>query len=223
MTTENSGSRINEPATGATGATGVEPIHDEYRTPARHGAFPVTSGGRRQELVSWGAVWAGLLVTLAVFLLLEFIFFALGWLDFAQGQQDSTAGVVTAILALVAFFVGGIVAGATSVWREGKGGLLHGILLWALGIVSILFLTLFGGGALFGAVADVLSQATSIQQAVDVPDVQLQEALGTARDAAGWAALSLLLPLVAAALGGSLGGKLGQRAHDNSPDGAAAA
>lgn len=224
MTTENSGSHIQEPGAGA---HRVDPVgvHDEARTPVRaqpvrHEAYPVHGESRRQQLVSWGAVWGGLVVTLALFLLLEFIFFALGWLDFAQGSQDTTAGLVTAILALVAFFVGGLTAGATSVWREGKGGLLHGILLWALGIVSILFLTLFGGGALFGSLASVLTQATQIQQAVNVPDVQLQEALSTARTGAGWAALGLVLPLVAAVLGGVIGGKIGSGVDDATHDGA---
>ena len=219
MTTESSGAHAAEPTTGA---TYVQPTHshDEPAHAVRHEPVPVPvpAGTQRQDLVSWSAVWAGLIVTLALFLLLEFIFFALGWLTFSQGSPGSSAGIMTAVLALVAFFLGGVTAGATSVWRDGKGGLLHGILVWALGIIGMLFLTLFGGGALFGSVADVLTQATQIRQAVEVPEVQMDEALGVARDSATWAVLGLVLPLVTAALGGLIGGKMGSRASDDGRD-----
>lgn len=222
MTAESSGAHARGPATTdgvTTGpAVGAEPAvgatamgHPEPRD-----GVAVSVGRRHDPLVSWGAVWAGLIVTLAVFLLLQFIFFALGWLDIAQGETDATTGLISAVLGLVAFFVGGVVAGATSVWREGKGGLLHGILVWALGLVGIIFLTLFGGGALFGSVAEVLSQATNLQQAVNVPDVQLDEAVSAARTGTAWAVLGLVLYLAAAAIGGAVGGKMGQRENEDS-------
>jgi cation transport ATPase len=218
----------NSDAAAPTTPAGTAPAHDRaavhdarHVDDTEHGRYeavrtPLTS--RRHDLVSWGAVWAGLVVTLALFLLLEFVFFSLGWLEFARGATGTTAGLISALLAVVAFLVGGLTAGATSVWRDGKGGLFHGIVLWALGIVSIIFLTLFGGGALFGSLAGVLTQASQIQQAVNVPDVQLEEALSDARSGAVWAAVAVLLPLVAAALGGLLGGKLGSRAPDATTD-----
>ena len=212
MTHDNSGAHAREPRAEPAHTTPRVEEHTESRTPAGYsGATTLPTHTRPHELVSWGAVWAGLLITLAVFLLLEFIFLALGWLTFSQGQPGSTAGVVSAILALVAFFIGGMTAGATSIWRNAKGGLLHGLLVWALGTVAIIFLTLFGGGALLGSVATVMAQASSLQQAGNVPDVQLQEALSTARTAAGWASLSVVLPLASAALGGLLGGKIGPK------------
>lgn len=166
---------------------------------------------QRKKLVSWGAIWAGLVISIALFLLLEFVFFALRWLDFSQGSPGGETGVITAILFLVSFLVGGMTAGATSAWRDATGGLFHGIALWALGVVAIIFLTLFGGGALFGSVASVVAEATQIQQAVNVPEVELDEAVSTAREGSGWAALGLLLPLIAAAVGGAIGGKMGSR------------
>ena len=102
-------------------------------------------------------MWAGLVVALPTFLLLELAFFALGWLT--PGANDAGAGyaVITGLLGLFAFFLGGLTAGSTAMWRGVRSGLLHGIMVWALGVVSFLFLTLFGGGALFGSLADVLT------------------------------------------------------------------
>ncbi|WP_225755296.1 hypothetical protein [Actinotalea sp. Marseille-Q4924] len=198
------------------GVHGATPAHDVHVVDHDH-RDRFTQPTRRQELVSWGAVWAGLVVTIAVFLLLQLVFFSLGALGLGEGSEAS-GGIISAVIALVAFFLGGITAGATSVWREGRGGLFHGIVLWALGIVAIVFLTLFGGGALFGSLADVLGQTARIQQSAGAPDVDIQSAIDSARTGARWAVLGLLLPLVAAAVGGLVGGKLGSKAPDATPD-----
>lgn len=224
MTTENrnAGARAadrNRTETRADdGLHGATPAHDAHVVEHDHrDGFVAPTRSRRQGLVSWGAVWAGLVVTIAVFLLLQLVFFSLGALGIGQ-DADTSTGIISAIIALVAFFLGGVTAGATSVWREGRGGLFHGIVLWALGVVAIVFLTLFGGGALFGSVADVLGQTAMLQQSVDMPDVDMQNAVESARTGARWAVLGLLLPLVAAAVGGLVGGKLGQNAPDATPD-----
>jgi hypothetical protein len=195
--------------------THAHDTHVEHDHREGYGYAPLPRS-RRQSLVSWGAIWAGLVVTIATFLLLQLLFFSFGALDI--GEEGNTAGIVSAILAVVAFLLGGIVAGATSVWREGKGGLFHGIALWALGVVAIVFLTLLGGGALFGALADVMGQTAALQQNVNAQDVDMQEAVDAARTGARWAVVGLLLPLVAAAAGGAIGGKMGQNAPDATVD-----
>lgn len=162
----------------------------------------------RQDPVRWGAVWAGVVVALATFLLLELIFFTFGWLTLAEGSPDTTAGWISGLIALFAFFVGGLIAGATSIWRGSREGMVHGVLVWALGLVGVLFLTLFGGGALFGSVANVVTQVAALQPS-DLPDVQASQAIDTARAAAGWAVLALALSLAAAAVGGVAGVKMG--------------
>ena len=181
------------------GRTVVEP---------RETDIDVHTGEDRQDPVRWGSVWAGLVVTLATFILLELVFFSLGWLTFAQDESGTTAGLVTALIGLVAFLLGGMVAGATSIWRGAREGAVHGVLVWALGVVGILFITLFGGGALFGAASDIFVQTASLQ---NIPEVQAAEALSTARDAAGWAIAGLVASLVAATVGGVLGVKTGSK------------
>ncbi|HZI97569.1 MAG TPA: hypothetical protein VFD41_08600, partial [Actinomycetales bacterium] len=76
------------------------------------------------------------------------------------------------------------------------------------------------GGALFGPLAAVLSQTSSLQQqAANVPPEQLEQVLDSARGTGGWAVLGVLLSLVAAAAGGLLGGRTGSRRQDAPPVG----
>lgn len=194
----------------------ARPVPEVHTEPARpvvredhdmHDHHPKESDVARRDLVRWGPVWAGLVVTLSTFLLLELIFYALGWLSLNQGEPGSTAGLVSGLIGFFSFFLGGLVAGATAMWRSAKDGLLHGILVWALTTMGIIFLTLFGGGALFGTAAEVLTQVSSLQQA-NLPDVDAGQAMSAVMDATRWAVLGLVLSLLAAAIGGAIGGKM---------------
>lgn len=172
-------------------------------------AAPPVRGGERRDRIRWGPIWAGFLVTLSTYLVLQLFFFALGVLDlgFDGGASDSAASIVSGILGLIAFFLGGLAAGASALWRGTSDGLAQGVLVWALSVVGILALALFGGGALLGSVANVTMDVTYIAQA-QAADVDPAQALQITREAAGWAALSLGLSVTAAALGGLLGSKI---------------
>ncbi len=218
MTTDNSGAHAAGVTPTATSSVRREPeiAIDETRPPYRREELTVSAGDQRRDPVRWSAVWSGLLVALATFLLVELIFFSLGWLTLAQGDPGTTAGLVSALIGLFAFFVGGMVAGGTSIWTGAREGMIHGLLIWALGIVGIIFFTLLGGGALFGSLAGAVADVSSLQQA-NLPDVQLAEAVDTARNGAGWAVLGLVLSLVAAMVGGMLGVKMGSSKSKDSP------
>ncbi len=218
MTTDNTGAHAAATAPTATSSAGRAPdtTNDEARVPYRREELAVSTGDQRRDLVRWGAVWSGLLVALATFLLVELTFFSLGWLTLAQGDPDTTAGLVSAAIGLFAFFVGGMIAGGTSIWTGAREGMIHGVLVWALGIVGIIFFTLLGGGALFGSLAGSVAEVSSLQQA-NLPEVQLADAVDTARSGAGWTALGLVLSLIAAAVGGMMGVKMGSRKSKGSP------
>jgi hypothetical protein len=88
------------------------------------------------------------LAVLTVFIVLQLLFFALGCLDLGfngAAGTGATAGIVTGVLALVAFFVGGLLAGASTMWRGAGDGLLHGVLVWALSVLGIPAIALIGG------------------------------------------------------------------------------
>jgi hypothetical protein len=163
----------------------------------------------RRDRVRWGPIWAGAAVVLTVFIVLQLLFFALGWLDLGINGRDGSgaaAGIVTGVLALIAFFVGGLVTGASTMWRKAGDGMLHGLLVWALSVLGILALTLIGGTALLGPLASVASQAPGAGQAAQ--NIDPVQALNTARDTAGWAALGLGAAAAAAAIGGIAGSKV---------------
>lgn len=195
-------------------------VHDDQDA----GPVNVAVGAERQDGVRWGPVWAGLLTALTTFILLELLFYALGWLTLDPGSNDpgSSRGLITGILALVAFFLGGLVAGATAIWKGLFSGLLHGFLVWALGVVAFIALTFFGASALLGSFGSLTSQLgvgpQQVQSSTDVSEAEAAEAADAAQDAAAPAFWGLFLPMAAAMLGGLVGSKLWPRKDDSDPD-----
>lgn len=162
----------------------------------------------RWDRVRWGPVWAGALVVLTIYLVLQLLFFALGWLNlgFEGTEATATASIVSGTIALIAFFLGALAASACTLWRSTADGVVNGLIVWALSVAGILGLAAFGGTALLGPLAELAAQVPGAQQ--QVAQVDPQQALGVARQTAGWAALGLGLAAVAAALGGMTGSKL---------------
>lgn len=162
----------------------------------------------RRDRTRWGPIWAGAMITLPTFLVLQTFFFAVGWLDLGigTGVAATAASIVSGVLALIAFFIGGLGAAAFARWRGTESGMLQGILVWALTTVGIIFLALFGGGALLGSLANVVTQLGAIQQGA--VGISPNQAIEAARDSAGWGALWLGLTALTAALGGMAGSKI---------------
>ena len=184
----------------------------------------VTTPPQRDDEVRWGPIWAGLVVALGIFLLLELVAFAVGLIELGQGAADgTTSGIVSGVIGLIAFFVGGLTAAASGMWRSTSSGLLQGIMVWATGIIAILALSVLGGGALLGSLGSIASQLVSPDQVqsaasgVNAPDVDPAQALSTARSAASYAVLGLGVTFAASALGGLVGAKVWPRKKDVQP------
>ncbi len=188
------------------------------------GPVNVAVGAERQDGVRWGPIWAGLITALTTFILLELLFYSLGWLTLDPGRNDpgNSTGLVTGILALVAFFLGGLVAGATAIWKGLFSGLLHGFLVWALGVVAFIALTFFGGSALLGSFGNLTHQLgvgpQQVQSTTNVTDAEANDLNQTAKDAAAPAFWGLFLPLASSMLGGLIGSKIWPRRDDSDPD-----
>lgn len=158
--------------------------------------------------VEWAAVWAGVLVALPTFLVLQLLFVAFSWLDLgiSGNGRGAAAGIVSAVLALVAFLVGGLLAGRSTSRNEPNTGLLHGVLVWALGVSATLITALLGGGALLGSFGASASQLANLQQQIaQTPGGVSAAGVQAAQQGAGWAALWLGLAIIAAAIGGVVG------------------
>ena len=162
----------------------------------------------RRDSARWGPIWAGLITALTTFLLLQLLAIGLGLVGI--GPNNTGGAWVSAILGLIAFFVGGAVAGMTSAVRGAVPGLLNGFLVWALGTVLILLLSALGLGQVFGALGNVVGQVgvlQNIQQgSVNAPNVDPSQVASAVRTGALGAFFGLLLSAVAAMIGGLIGG-----------------
>lgn len=160
----------------------------------------------------WGPAWVGAVVALPVFVVLQLLFIALGWIGL--GVEGAGAGVAasiaSALLAIVALFVGGL-AGGTAASRSGSAinSALQGAMTWALTSIGLLTLGLLGGGALAGSLGGLtrLVIVTGPQQFAGNPAVAVQ-AIQAVQNGAGWAALWLGVAVVAAVLGTGMGASL---------------
>jgi hypothetical protein len=160
----------------------------------------------RHDRIHWSAVWTGTLTT-SIYIVLQLLFFALGWLDLGinGAASDTTRAVVSGVLGLIAFLKGAA-AGASALWRRANDGMVNGVVMWTATVLVLLTLALIGGGALLESLADVATQLGDLRNAGSGIDVA--GATQTARNTAGWAALGLGLSVIVSALGGSIGAKL---------------
>ena len=177
------------------------PAADVRHDDDRHLTVRTETAGPRIDRIRWSAVWAGLAVALALYLFLQLSLVAAGIVDLSEAT--STDAWWSAGAALVAFLIGGVVAGATAVWRGVGDGLLHGIVMWAVGLVALIALAAFGGGIALGSfdTSNVFDQFTNA-------DLDAAATSGDAEEAAGWAIIGLASALVASALGAIIGSKM---------------
>jgi hypothetical protein len=130
---------------------------------------------------SWAAIFAGALVTLAVFLTLQILGAGIGAsaLDLTGSRITSArsfgigAAIWWFITGLIALFIGGWVAGRLS-WRLDRlERALHGLTVWSLFYVAMFLLTLTALGTLVGGGISLLSSGVSAAgQAATTPEGQ---------------------------------------------------
>ncbi|MDD7592773.1 MAG: hypothetical protein PUJ57_00805 [Peptoniphilaceae bacterium] len=114
--------------------------------------------------LSWGVVIAGVVASIATFLLLSFLTSAVGLGTFSPNTADPLGGVGVGMLVMfvislvVSLFVGGFVAGLAARYSAG----LHGFLTWALAVALSMFLLASGVANLMGAFGNVVSSALGL-------------------------------------------------------------
>jgi hypothetical protein len=107
----------------------------------------VTFEGMR---VSWGGVWAGVLVVLGTLMLLSTLGLAIGFSADAREVDPQKIGTGAAIWSrvslLIALFLGGAVATRMSMVWDRFTGLAQGVLVWVTSLIVGLYLSANGVG-----------------------------------------------------------------------------
>jgi hypothetical protein len=104
--------------------------------------------------ISWGAIFAGAVMALAVYLVLTLLGGAIGLSindDVSSGTLSTGAAIWAIVTTIIALFVGGWVASQCTVGENKREAVVHGIIVW--GIVLFMTLWLFGMGARAGFAA----------------------------------------------------------------------
>ena len=186
-----------------------------------------------QSRVSWGAVMAGAVVALAVYLVMTLLGAAIGLsvtdVNARNPNLGTGAGIWAVATTIVALFAGGWVA-SQSVVGETKGeAVVHSVIMWGVVMAMIMWMVASGARAGFsamvgfsqfaenmgrqGMVADTKARTDAAVSAAErssndlTNDPAQREALrNRASEATWWALLGTLLSMAAAIGGGWVGG-----------------
>jgi MFS family permease len=124
------------------------------------------AGWRR---ISWGAIFAGAFVTMAIFITLQLLGAGIGALSLdltgSRTTSSTSLGIGAAIwwliTGLIALFIGGWVAGRLG-WRPAKvDRALHGLTTWAVFYVALFLMVSTALGALLGGGLSLLGSSVS--------------------------------------------------------------
>jgi hypothetical protein len=172
---------------------GESPYAERRTGERRRVAFaPLERGGGFDGLrVSWGGVWAGVLVTMGSLILLTALGVAIGIStvdpNTADAQRLATvAGVWGAVSLLVSLFIGGMASTRSGMVYDRASGLFEGVLVW---VVSVLLMAAFAGSGV-GL----------------VPEISFD--LSASR-AAAWIGLAAMVLSLLAAVSGAMSGRKG--------------
>ena len=178
-----------------------ERLHDDDRFEQERIGLHNEAETIRRDRIRWGAVWAGIVTAVGSYLFLQLALVASGIVDLADSANDTA--IASGIVALIAFFLGGVAAGATSMWQGVDDGIVHGLVMWFAALVVVIVFSAFGSGLALGSfdTSDVFEEVT-------LEDVDIGSASDEAQEAAAWALLAFALGLVASAAGGAVGAKM---------------
>lgn len=210
-------------------ATEVQTTEQVTEDRSRHdegshvGVEDVAAVGSR---IGWGAIFAGAVVAMAVYLVLTLLGTAIGLTvsnDVRSGTMGMGAAIWAIITTIVALFAGGWVTSQGTVGESKTEAVIYGIIMWGVFLFLMLWLVSVGmrtgfsamwGAATFasasttgGAVGDTVSQDPALiegEQAGQASANQTSAAEYAA--AATWYTLLGTLLSMAAAIGGALVG-----------------
>ena len=149
-----------------------------------HSAAVATRGTVRR--VSWGAIIAGSVVTVALMILFTTFGVGIGTAIF-DPQYDENPGsgfgtgsaIYLVVTQLIALGAGGYIAARLAGIPRPLTAVLHGAAVWAVATVFLAWAAVAGGGAMFGAASSVIgssaSAVSSIGKAIVPDDLSLPD------------------------------------------------
>ncbi|TQN42623.1 hypothetical protein FHU33_2029 [Blastococcus colisei] len=161
------------------------------------------SPGRVADLIRWGPVFAGVIIALAFFALMNTLWLAIAY-SAGDGWISGNLGWFIAPTAAVALMLAGLLAGLFAGPRGKAAGITNGVAAW--GLLFVLSLT--------ALVPSAVNLTTQLGVGLREGNTTVGGALGTdgggfTIETALWVSFwSLLAGLLLAALGGLLGGKM---------------
>jgi len=193
------------------------------------------------SLISWPAVIAGVAVAVAAGAMLDLLGVALG--AGALNPFDPThaavrafsvgAGLWMALANILALFAGGFVASRAAKYDDRHQGMLHGLMVWALAFIVVVFVagSMAGGGAAVSSAgpdavvgADAAASGGVLQSdgSIAPPDTASAASVAPApaprppivqKDPAATVALWSFLTMLLGAAAAVFGGRYGARRH----------
>ena len=141
---------------------------------------------RRQAQMRWGAVFAGTITAISVWILLQLLGAGIGLsaIDTEQGSNLRGVGIGTglwsAIAPLIAVFIGAVVGGRLAGTRDRRVGALHGVVMWGLTLMLGVFFVVSTVSAVASGVVRVGGEAakaagSAVKEAV--PDMNAEDML----------------------------------------------
>lgn len=167
--------------------------------------------------LSWGSIFAGVLVAIAA----EFVLSAIGVVIGFGSPSITTAadlravsagvGIWAAISVLIATFIGGYVASRIANVQLTSDGIWHGLTVWAFALVLGILLGSLGVTGLLSFIGTAAAALRAF--GVTVSPSAISTAANTLATSAGYFLLGSLLSLATAILGGWLGSSRLSRAE----------
>lgn len=116
--------------------------------------------------LSWGAVFAGLVVATAMQIVLTLLGAAIGFSAWQPGESAKALGIGAAVWAiisvLISLFLGGRTTGRLAGILTRTDGILHGVLLWGLSTILTVWLLASGVRALAGGATGLLGNVLGV-------------------------------------------------------------
>src|SRR5437899_10951070 len=129
---------------------GTEVIVDRSRT-------QLTTAPSLARRVSWGAIFAGLFVTIVIQLLFTLLGLATGLVTVNPASDPNAArhialgaGIWLLVTGLISIWVGSCIAGRLCGGPLRSDGLIHGLVTWSVSTCATMFLLATTAGALLG-------------------------------------------------------------------------